>query len=155
MPKILIINSGSTSTKLGVYENDEILWKETLKHSSRTEDSLIPEEKVKIRAKEIEGFLSKEGYKLEEFDAIACRGGILPPLESGTYEVDEKMVDYLLHKTSADHPSNLAAPIGKLLSKGEIPVYITDPISVDEFWDDARLSGIPQIERQAFFMHST
>lgn len=151
MPRILIINPGATSTKLGIYENDEIIWKKNFEHSAHTEDLLTPEEKVKIRAKEIEGLLSKEGFKIEEFDAIACRGGILPPLESGTYEVDEEMVDYLLHKTGVDHPSNLAAPIGRLLSRGNIPVYITDPVSVDEFWDEARLSGIPQIERRSLF----
>ncbi|AKI98160.1 butyrate kinase [Kosmotoga pacifica] len=149
--RILVINPGSTSTKLGIYEDKQITRKEYVKHSPEEEEGMAVPDKVEARARAIEKFLSKNGYRVKDFNAIACRGGILPPLESGTYQVDEDMVNYLLHKAILDHPSNYAAPIGMILSKGEIPVFITDPVSVDELCPEARLTGIPQLKRMSLF----
>jgi len=149
--RILIINPGSTSTKIGIYENKELKRKEYVKHSPEEEENMTVRQKVESRAKTIEKFLATNGYSAEDFDAVACRGGILPPLESGTYQVDEDMVQYLLQKSMFDHPSNYAAPIGMALSKGEIPVFITDPVSVDELCPEARLTGIPQLKRLSLF----
>jgi butyrate kinase len=145
---ILVINPGSTSTKVAIFEDDVKKVQETLRHDveelERFNDLMEQED---FRKEAILKFVESNGYKLEDFDAIACRGGILPPLESGTYIVNEEMVDYLKNKTRVKHASNLAAVIGYSLSGGKIPVYITDPVSVDEMIDEARLSGIPEIER--------
>ncbi|OAA31887.1 butyrate kinase [Kosmotoga arenicorallina S304] len=149
--RILVINPGSTSTKLGIYENNTLIRKEYVKHSPEEEENMSILQKVESRSKTINQFLEKNGYRTEDFDAIACRGGILPPLESGTYQVDEDMVQYLLQKSMFDHPSNYAAPIGMALSKEKIPVFITDPVSVDELCPEARLSGIPQLKRLSLF----
>jgi butyrate kinase len=145
---ILVINPGSTSTKVAIFEDDVKKVQETLRHDveelEKFNDLMEQED---FRKEAILKFVESNGYKLEDFDAIACRGGILPPLESGTYIVNEEMVDYLKNKTRVKHASNLAAVIGYSLSGGKIPVYITDPVSVDEMIDEARLSGIPEIER--------
>jgi len=141
--KILAINPGSTSTKIAVFNNEHEETKGSIQHFTSQKN---PEDAIRERAEEILSFLRDRDVQFD-FDAIACRGGILPPLESGTYRVNEKMVDFLLHHTEVDHPSNLAAPIGLLLSEGKIPVFITDPISIDEFCEEARLSGLPQLPR--------
>nr|WP_198022719.1 MULTISPECIES: butyrate kinase [Thermosipho] len=148
MVLILVINPGSTSTKVAIFDDDKKLVQRTLRHDvSELEKFNDIMEQEDFRKKEILKFLSEEDYKVEDFSAIACRGGILPPLESGTYRVDESMVDYLKNKTKVKHASNLAAVIGYSLSNGKIPVFITDPVSVDEMIDEARVSGIPEIER--------
>jgi butyrate kinase len=146
MYTILVINPGSTSTKIAVFEDEEPIFKTKLKHSSKESTEDI-EEIVKTRTDDIRKLLRENGYKRNDITAIACRGGILPPMPGGTYIVNDDMVDYLLHQTPVDHPSNYAAPIGMQLSDKDIPVFITDPISTDEFIDEARLSGIPQIQR--------
>ncbi|MFN3282864.1 MAG: butyrate kinase, partial [Pseudothermotoga sp.] len=93
--------------------------------------------------------LERSGFKIADFSAIAARGGILPPVESGTYLVNEKMVHYLKHLSPVRHVSNLAAVIAYEFADGKIPVYITDPVSVDEMIPEARFSGIPEIERKS------
>ncbi|WP_206512287.1 butyrate kinase [Thermosipho globiformans] len=148
MVLILVINPGSTSTKVAIFEDDIKKVQETLRHDVEELEKFSDlMEQEDFRKEAILKFVESNGYKLEDFDAIACRGGILPPLESGTYIVNEEMVDYLKNKTRVKHASNLAAVIGYSLSGGKIPVYITDPVSVDEMIDEARLSGIPEIER--------
>ncbi|TYB87244.1 MAG: butyrate kinase [Kosmotoga sp.] len=146
MHNILVINPGSTSTKLAVFEDEKPILKTSIEHSNYEGNEDI-EEIIKTRTDDIRKFLKANGYKRENLTAISCRGGILPPLPGGTYIVDDDMVDYLLHQSPVDHPSNYAAPIGMQLSQKKIPVFITDPISTDEFIDEARLSGIPQIKR--------
>ncbi|SHH32465.1 butyrate kinase [Thermosipho atlanticus DSM 15807] len=145
---ILVINPGSTSTKVAIFENEKKKVQKVLKHpvgELEKFDNLMAQKE--FREKAILEFLNDEGYKLEDFDAIACRGGVLPPLKSGTYIVNEEMVRYLKDKSRVQHASNLAAVIGYELSSGKIPVYITDPVSVDEMINEARISGIPEIER--------
>lgn len=148
MAIILVINPGSTSTKIAIYEDQKMLFSGNAKHEMVTDSKLTPEERTRLRSLEIKETLEVAGYSTNDFDAIACRGGILPPLKSGTYIVNSDMVDYLLHNSPIDHPSNYAAPVGLRLSNG-IPVFITDPVSVDEFSPLARLSGLPQIQRRS------
>ncbi|HNR80792.1 MAG TPA: butyrate kinase, partial [Mesotoga infera] len=143
--KVLVINPGSTSTKIGVFEDSMLIVAESLKHMKHEDSS--NDKGVASRAEEIRSYLAVKDIPLEQFDAIACRGGILPPMESGTYRVNEEMCQYLLNSSKMDHPANLAAPIGMELSRGSIPVFITDPVSVDEFSPEARYSGLPQIPR--------
>jgi butyrate kinase len=152
MNRILVINPGSTSTKIAVFENDKLSVSEELSHSLEELDKYDKlMDQIDLRKKEVTDFIEKYGFKISDFDAIACRGGILPPLESGTYKVNEEMVDYLRNKTKIEHASNLAAVIGWELSENKIPVFITDPVSVDEFVPESRISGIPEIERKSLF----
>ncbi|MFW6120194.1 MAG: butyrate kinase [Petrotogales bacterium] len=145
MNTILVINPGSTSTKLAIFENEKPVFEKTMQHSDNYNEDV--KETIRIRAKDVKELIETNGYKLDNFTAIACRGGILPPLPGGTYIVNEDMVNYLLYQSPVDHPSNYAAPMGMELSQDKLPVFITDPISTDEFIDEARLSGLPQIKR--------
>ena len=151
--RILVINPGATSTKVAVFEDKKKILQENLQHSAEElERYNSVMDQLEMRKNAIVDFLKKNSLSIEDFDAIAARGGILPPVESGTYLVNEYMVDYLMNKTKVQHASNLAAVIGYYLSKScdkELPVYITDPVSVDEMIPEARLSGIKDIERKS------
>ncbi|MDR1781507.1 MAG: butyrate kinase [Bacilli bacterium] len=150
MYKILVLNPGSTSTKIAVCEDNEIVYDETIRHS--VEDlhrfNSIPEQK-EYRYQVIEKLLNDNGYKYDDFDAYACRGGIIKPMASGTYEVNEKMVnDLKTMESAAMHASCLAGLIGNdLEEKYHIPAYVVDPVVVDELQDIARVSGVAEIER--------
>jgi len=151
--KILVINPGASSTKVAVFEDKKKVVQENLEHSVEELDKYpTTMDQKSLRANAVEKFLKSHALSIEDFDAIAARGGILPPVEGGTYEVDENMVDYLVNKSKVQHASNLAAVIGYELSKRaskSIPVFITDPVSVDEMIPEARLSGIRDIERKS------
>ncbi len=150
MYRILVINPGSTSTKIAVYEDEKCIFSEKVEHSTEDLDR-HPElmDQLEFRRRNIIEQLERSGFKIADFSAIAARGGILPPVESGTYLVNEKMVHYLKHLSPVKHVSNLAAVIGYEFANGKIPVYITDPVSVDEMIPEARFSGIPEIERKS------
>ncbi|GAB4309955.1 MULTISPECIES: butyrate kinase [Pseudothermotoga] len=151
MYRILVINPGSTSTKIAVYEDKKCKLLEKVEHSlSDLEKHPNLMDQLNFRRENILMILKKHGFKMEDFDAIAARGGILPPLKSGTYIVDNRMIHYLKYDSPVSHVSNLAAIIGYELGQGKIPVYVTDPISVDEMVDEARFSGVPEIERKSF-----
>jgi len=151
--KLLVINPGAASTKVAVFEDRKRVLQEILEHSVEElgQYKVVMEQK-EMRERAVEQFLEKHNLKLEDFDAIAARGGILTPVESGTYMVDERMVNYLINKTKVDHASNLGAVIGYELTrkaKKAIPVYITDPVSVDELMPEARITGIKDLERKS------
>lgn len=150
MYRILVINPGSTSTKIAVYEDEKCVFSERVEHNAEDLDR-HPElmDQLEFRRRNIIERLERSGFKIADFSAIAARGGILPPVESGTYLVNEKMVHYLKHLSPVKHVSNLAAVIGYEFADGKIPVYITDPVSVDEMIPEARFSGIPEIERKS------
>ncbi|HOO31832.1 MAG TPA: butyrate kinase [Thermotogota bacterium] len=149
MYKILSINPGSTSTKIGVFEDETLKLEKKVVHDKDQFEGLerIMEQK-EIRERDIMLFLKEAGENIEDFDAFAARGGILPPLESGTYLVNEEMVDFLENKSKVDHASNLAAVIAFDLATGQNKkAYITDPVSVDEFDSLSRYSGLKDLER--------
>uniref|UniRef100_A0A7C4GGX7 Probable butyrate kinase n=1 Tax=Fervidobacterium thailandense TaxID=1008305 RepID=A0A7C4GGX7_9BACT len=151
--KVLVINPGATSTKVALFEDKMKKIQENIAHTvEELEKYKTIIEQLEIREQAVLEFLKRNNISLEELDAIAARGGILPPVESGTYIVDEYMVDYLMNRTRVQHASNLAAVIAYELSKKAskpIPVFITDPVSVDEMIPEARLSGIRDIERKS------
>lgn len=147
-----MINPGSTSTKLGIWEEGKgVVLEHNVPHSR---EELAPfntiAQQQPYRTRCVEEFLSGKGYNLEDFTALAPRGGLLQPLAGGTYAVNEHMVDHLEEGVQGEHASNLAALIAwELGRKANIPAYITDPVSVDEFHPPARYSGIPEIPRRS------
>ncbi len=150
MYRILVINCGSTSTKIAIFENERSIMDRSIDHDvselskfDRVMDQLDYRKDAVIKSVEAANF------SLKDIDAIACRGGLIGQVESGTYLIDEKMVDAL--KTSkVDHASNLSGLIGYSIAKFYgIKAYTTDPISVDEMEDIARISGIPDLERKS------
>ncbi len=145
MPKelILVINPGNTSTKVAVYDGPAPVCVESIKHSDEelAKFSDINAQKD-FREDLIYDFLHKRAIDPAGLSAIAARGGLLKPLASGTYIVDQRMVDDLLEARKGSHASNLAAQIGySMARKLGITCYIVDPVSVDEAEPLARYSG--------------
>jgi butyrate kinase len=153
MFRILVINPGSTSTKLAIYEDEKEVLNQTVRHSAA---ELSGFEKItdqyKFRKGVIESFLSMNGYPVNSFSAIIGRGGLLRPIEGGVYEVNESMLLDLKAAKNGEHASNLGALIAYELAKTvQIDAYIADPVVVDEMMDIARISGHPDISRRSIF----
>ena len=149
--RILVINPGSTSTKVSIFEDKKQVVKDKLIHNREDLSkfsSLLQQREYRENA--ILNIIKDRGYTMDVFDAVAARGGILKPLPSGTYVISKRMVDYLKYETPVQHASNLAAIIAYDLSKRhDIPAYIVDPVSVDEFDDVARICGMPDLQRRS------
>lgn len=151
--KLLVINPGSTSTKVSVYEEEKEIFKETLRHSSEEMGKFnkIIEQKD-FRTKVILKMLEDNKVDIKELDAVIGRGGLLKPLSSGTYKVNSKMIDDLKNNPQGEHAANLGAIISDQIaaSIGK-EAYIVDPVVVDEMEEIARISGMPEIPRRSFF----
>ncbi|EMT38274.1 butyrate kinase [Thermoanaerobacter thermohydrosulfuricus WC1] len=153
MPLILVINPGSTSTKVAVFKDLESVFTETLRHDTKDLNSyktII--DQFEFRTQAILNMLKEKGISLSEIDAIVGRGGLLKPIKSGTYIVNDKMVEDLRKAERGEHASNLGAIIAYILAKEyNIPAYIVDPVVVDELEDVARITGMPEIEKSSIF----
>jgi len=145
--KILVINPGSTSTKIAVYQADEQQWVESIAHSlDELKSYPTIYDQLDMRKELIMACLSKHGDTLDSFGAIVGRGGALPPVKTGAYEVNEKMVDTLRFHPVDQHASNLGAGIAYSIAQ-EIGVkaYIYDAITVDEMTEVNKITGIKGI----------
>lgn len=153
MYKILAINPGSTSTKIAIYEDQSLVFKKNIKHSTekiQTFDHVF--DQYHFRKEAILDTLKDEEYSIDSFDAIVGRGGMLKPIKSGTYLVNKAMLDYMKIAPRGEHASNLGCIIAKDLANAyDIPAFIVDPVSVDEMNDIARYTGMPLIKRQSLF----
>ena len=150
---ILVINPGSTSTKIALFKETELVIDETIRHQAEAllKFNSIPDQKD-FRFQMIETVLNGKGFKLEDIDAVAARGGIIKPIESGTYDINEAMVADLKGSRAALHASCLAGLIGyDLKQKFGIPAYVVDPVVVDEMQEIARLTGVPNVDRVSIF----
>lgn len=151
--KLLIINPGSTSTKIGVYEGEKEILEETLRHSAEEilkYDTIFYQ--LDFRKEVILKVLKEKGIDINELDAVVGRGGMLKPIEGGTYEVNEAMVEDLKIGVQGPHASNLGGILSNEIAK-EIGkrAFIVDPVVVDEMEDVARLSGVPELPRKSKF----
>ncbi len=148
--KILAINPGATSTKIGLYEDNKEIFSETVRHYKddiQKFDKTI--DQLQMRVELIKKFLKEKNIDINNIDIFVARGGPFKPLKSGTYKINEKMINDVLNgNVLADHVSNLGCLIANELSNGK-PQYIVDPVSVDEFEDIARISGLKEIERKS------
>lgn len=151
--RILVINPGSTSTKIGVFENDVLLMEKTIRHSSEEIgqfSSII--EQYEFRKETILEALDEEGINISKLSAVCGRGGLLRPIEGGTYAVNEAMLKDLKKGYSGQHASNLGGILAFEIATGlNIPSYIVDPVVVDELDPIARISGFSLIERKSIF----
>ncbi len=147
---VLIINTGNTSTKIGVFKEETALFVETIRHSDEELDRFedINDQK-QFREELVLAFLKQKGIDLGEIRAISARGGLLKPLKSGTYIVNDEMIRDLIEARNGLHASHLSAQIGfAIASDLEIPCYVVDPVSVDELDPIARYSGHALFERK-------
>ncbi|BAL80918.1 butyrate kinase [Caldisericum exile] len=150
--KILVINPGSTSTKIGVFEDKSPIIEETIRHD-KTELSKFNTviEQLDYRKFAILDLLEQKGVSLNELDAVIGRGGIVKPIEAGTYIVNEALInDLKVYSKEQEHPSTLggliAYEIANAIGK---PAFIADPVCVDEFEEIARISGLKEIRRKS------
>ena len=150
--RVLVINPGSTSTKVGVFEGDQPKHSETIRHSHEeiARFARIPDQYA-FRRDAVLSFLEGHGVNAQALDAVVGRGGILRPLTSGTYAVNERMLEELRNPIKErDHVTNLGALIAReVAQQAHIPAFIVDPVCVDEFEPLARISGLPDIERKS------
>jgi len=154
MFKILSVNPGSTSTKFAVYEDEKLVCLHTIRHSA---DDLKPFQSLleqhEFRKNLMVDYLVKDGIDISELSAVVGRGGLVRPLESGVYSVNDKYIEDLKTRYSAEHASNLGGVIAREIAE-TIPgclALIADPVVVDEYQDVARISGLPQIPRRSMF----
>ncbi|WP_090744979.1 butyrate kinase [Mesobacillus persicus] len=151
--RILTINPGSTSTKIGVFSNEIPLFEKTIRHDTEminTFDNII--EQYEFRKNTILETLDTEGINVSKLNAVCGRGGLLRPIEGGTYLVNEKMLEDLKVGYSGQHASNLGGILAFEIASGlNIPSYIVDPVVVNELDEIARISGFSLIERKSIF----
>lgn len=149
---ILAVNPGSTSTKTAIYQDTILLFEEEMKHNA---DELTQwgslENQASYRKSLILRSMKNHGVFPGELDAVVGRGGMLPPVKSGGYIVNEAMLRLLRSHRVTPHASNLGAVIACDIAQPlGIPAYIYDAVSSDEMCDVARVTGLPEISRQSF-----
>ncbi len=151
--KLLIINPGSTSTKIGVYEDEKEVFVETLRHSSdeiAKYDSIF--EQREFRKDVIMNVLKENNFNVNTLDAVVGRGGMLKPMPGGTYEVNDTLLNDLKVGVQGEHASNLGGILANEIAK-EVGgrAFIVDPVVVDELEPVARISGVPELPRKSKF----
>lgn len=151
--KIVAINPGSTSTKVSYYVDGEIIEEQSISHTTEElQHFQRPIDQIDFRRDILLNFMEEKSIDPKELDAVVGRGGILPPVSAGAFEVNEDMIHYLKHVTTVEHPSNLGAILAneiKLKGNDKTLALIYDPVSVDQFEDIARISGLKGIERKS------
>jgi butyrate kinase len=150
-PLILVINPGSTSTKVGLFAGRKKVSEENLSHSR--EDLARYKglwDQFDYRTDLVIEFLNRQNLKAFSLAAVVGRGGLLKPLSRGTYIVDDVMIQDARKGVQGEHVSNLGCAIAQKIAQlyGSV-AYIVDPVSVDEFEPLARYSGHPRIVRRA------
>lgn len=151
--RLLIINPGSTSTKIAVFDNENIICEETLRHSVDEISSYVKiYDQFEFRKNIILKALEKSKISIDSLDGVIGRGGLLRPIEGGTYEVNDKMLQDLREGYLGEHASNLGGIISYEIAKEiDKKAFIVDPVVVDEMQDVARISGLKEIERKSIF----
>lgn len=151
MHRILAINPGSTTTKLAIYEDEKEVfldcrnytWEE-LKGFAKVMDQF------EFRKEFVLDCIERSKIVKESLNAVVGRGGILPPIRTGGYLVNEEMKDHLKFHPVMQHASSLGAMLAEdLASSLGIPAYIYDAATSDELSDAARVTGFPEVKRQS------
>ena len=135
--KSLIINPGSTSTKIGVFEDENLLFEETLRHSTEeiSQYATIFDQKD-FRKKIITDLLESKNFNLKSLNVVVGRGGMLKPIPGGTYAVTDELLADLKKGVQGQHASNLGGILAREIGDSVgIPSFIVDPVVVDELID--------------------
>ena len=151
--KSLIINPGSTSTKIGVFEDETLLFEETLRHSTEeiAQYASIVDQKD-FRKEIITNLLASKDFDMKSLNVVVGRGGMLKPIPGGTYAVTDELLADLKVGVQGQHASNLGGILAKEIGDSiGVPSYIVDPVVVDELMPIARYSGVPEFPRVSIF----
>lgn len=150
--KILVINPGSTSTKIALYKNEEELFNENVVHPQEEIEkfsSLIQE--IPMRKKHVMAALEKNGCKVGELSVVMGRGGLFPPIKAGGYKVNQTSLDLVLGEKIPPHASNLGSVLADEIAKeAGVSAYFYDAESSDELIDIAKITGMKEIVRRSF-----
>src|SRR6516225_7552041 len=152
--KVLVINPGSTSTKIAVYSNEVPALVRTIAHS---EADLMPFrgrpilDQIEFRKAAIEDELRGAGFgRRTPLHAVVGRGGLLRPVPSGVYCVNDAMLDELRLAPFGEHAANMGAFLAKAIAdEANVEAYVVDPVSVDELCEKARISGSALVPRRS------
>ena len=150
--RVLSINPGATSTKVAIYEDEKPVKVQSIRHSPSELSSFKKTiDQLDCRKNLVLKFLRENKIKIKSLSAVVGRGGPFKSLFSGTYRVNERMLsDVRSGNVQADHVSNLGCLLAFDLTRGtDIPAFIVDPVSVDEFPPVARISGLPELPRKS------
>ena len=151
--KSLIINPGSTSTKIGVFEDETLLFEETLRHSTEeiAQYASIVDQKD-FRKEIITNLLKSKDFDINSLGMVVGRGGMLKPIPGGTYAVTDELLHDLKIGKQGQHASNLGGILAREIADSiGVPSFIVDPVVVDEMCDIARYSGVPELPRTSVF----
>ncbi|MDE7444989.1 MAG: butyrate kinase [Lachnospiraceae bacterium] len=151
--KSLIINPGSTSTKIGVFEDETLLFEETLRHSTEeiAKYASIVDQKD-FRKQIILDLLAEKDFDIKSLQVIVGRGGMLKPIPGGTYAVSDDLLEDLKIGKQGQHASNLGGILAREIGDSiGVPSYIVDPVVVDELMPISRYSGVPELPRTSVF----
>lgn len=152
--RILAINPGSTSTKIAVYQNTNPVFLKNIKHTNKELKKFETlADQFEFRKDIILKELKKAEIQLDLIRAVVGRGGLIKPIESGIYEVNDKMVRDLIDTKLGEHASNLGGLIAREIAGKlkDAKAYIADPVVVDELSPLARVSGHPAFRRKSIF----
>ncbi|MBP1039921.1 butyrate kinase [Vagococcus sp. BWB3-3] len=151
--RILTINPGATSTKIGYVEEEEIVYQETIAHSvEKLQVFDHVQDQLELRLQAVLDQVHEWGLNLKLLDGIGARGGLLPPVQSGAYEINQAMLDYLMYRPRVEHASNLGALLAekiRAVAGKKTRAFVYDPVTVDEFPPVARISGLKGMERES------
>ena len=156
MKKILVVNPGSTSSEVSFFCDGEEKYNWTIKVEKEVQEKIENLHQLdEYFFEKIENLLIENDESYENLDAYVGRGAPLRPVQSGTYSINQKMIDDVKSGDFIEHASQLGALIGwKIKEKYGKPIFIVDPVSVDEMEPIARISGLPECERRkVFHMH--
>jgi butyrate kinase len=150
--KILAINPGSTSTKIALFDDAAQVFKTNIEHpSSELEKYKKIADQYQMRYDAILNIMKDNNFDVDKLDAVVGRGGLLPPVKSGAYRVNELMVERLKNNPVVEHASNLGAIIAFAMAEPlKIPAFIYDSVAVDEMEPIAKITGISEIKRSSF-----
>lgn len=149
--RILVINPMVEATMIAIYEDDHCLYEKSLLHPEGVlQEELI--DQIEERRNDIIKTIHSIGLDITKFDAVCGRGGLLRPIEGGTYLVTSKMVDDLVNNRYGEHISNLGAILANnIAEEWNVHAYIVDPVAVDEMTAIAKKTGVPEITRRSIF----
>lgn len=152
--RILAINPGATSTKLGYFEDDHLQWKKELTYSfEKISEYKTILDQYDFRYLDITDYLKSKHLSVDSLDSVVGRGGLLPPVNAGAYLVNEAIMDCLKNRPILEHASNLGASLANGIAEKfgtqDCEAYIYDSVTVDQMEDVARISGSASIERKS------
>ena len=149
---IFVINPGSTSTKVALYDGHTLLFKENIIHPY-DELSQFPtvNSQLAFRLEPVMACLDEHGFRPEQLAIVMGRGGMFPPMRGGGYIVNDAMKQMIYEAKINQHASNLGALMADEVARiAGVSAYIYDAVSTDEFPAISKVTGLPEVERQSF-----